>query len=368
MKKKIALITGVTGQDGSYLAEFLLNKNYEVHGIKRRASLINNTARIDHIYEDIHKKGKRFFLHYGDLTDSSSIISIIQKIKPDEIYNLAAQSHVSVSFEIPEYTSDVNALGTLRILEAIRLLNMTKKIKFYQASTSELYGNTKEIPQDEKTKFYPRSPYAVSKLFSYWIVKNYREAYGMHACNGILFNHESPRRGETFVTRKITLGLSKICYGLEKTLYLGNLDALRDWGHARDYAKMQWLMLQQKKPYDLVISTNKQYTVRKFVEISCKALKLKIIWKNKGLKEVGILKSFDKKRFPNLNLNQTIIKIDKKYYRPTEVENLKGDSSLAKRVLGWKPKISFQSMVKEMVEEDLYLSKIELKKNDIQKR
>ena len=368
MKKKIALITGVTGQDGSYLAEFLLNKNYEVHGIKRRASLINNTARIDHIYEDIHKKGKRFYLHYGDLTDSSSIISIIQKIKPDEIYNLAAQSHVSVSFEIPEYTSDVNALGTLRILEAIRLLNMTKKIKFYQASTSELYGNTKEIPQDEKTKFYPRSPYAVSKLFSYWIVKNYREAYGMHACNGILFNHESPRRGETFVTRKITLGLSKICYGLEKTLYLGNLDALRDWGHARDYAKMQWLMLQQKKPYDLVISTNKQHTVRKFVEISCKALKLKIIWKNKGLKEIGILKSFDKKRFPNLKLNQTIIKIDKKYYRPTEVENLKGDSSLAKRVLGWKPKISFKSMVKEMIEEDLYLSKIELKKNDIQKR
>ena len=368
MKKKIALITGITGQDGSYLAEFLLNKNYEVHGIKRRASLINNTARIDHIYEDIHKKGKRFFLHYGDLTDSSSIISIIQKIKPDEIYNLAAQSHVSVSFEIPEYTSDVNALGTLRILEAIRLLNMSKKIKFYQASTSELYGNTKKIPQDEKTKFYPRSPYAVSKLFSYWIVKNYREAYGIHACNGILFNHESPRRGETFVTRKITLGLSKICYGLEKTLYLGNLDALRDWGHARDYAKMQWLMLQQKKPYDLVISTNKQYTVRKFVEISCKALNLNIIWKNKGLKEVGILKSFDKKRFPNLKKNKIIIKIDKKYYRPTEVENLKGDSSLAKRILGWKPKISFQSMVKEMIEEDLYLSKIELKKNDIQKR
>ena len=368
MKKKIALITGVTGQDGSYLAEFLLNKNYEVHGIKRRASLINNTARIDHIYEDIHKKGKRFFLHYGDLTDSSSIISIIQKIKPDEIYNLAAQSHVSVSFEIPEYTSDVNALGTLRILEAIRLLKMTKKIKFYQASTSELYGNTKKIPQDEKTKFYPRSPYAVSKLFSYWIVKNYREAYGIHACNGILFNHESPRRGETFVTRKITLGLSKICYGLEKNLYLGNLDALRDWGHARDYAKMQWLMLQQKKPYDLVISTNKQYTVRKFVELSCKALSIKILWKNKGHKEVGILKSFDKKRFPKLEKNQTIIKIDKKYYRPTEVENLKGDSSLAKRILGWKPKISIQSMVKEMVEEDLYLSKIELKKNDIQKR
>ncbi len=368
MKKKVALITGVTGQDGSYLAEFLLNKGYEVHGIKRRASLINNTARIDHIYEDLHKKGKKFYLHYGDLTDSSSIISIIQKVKPREIYNLAAQSHVSVSFEIPEYTSDVNALGTLRILEAIRLLNMTKKVRFYQASTSELYGSTKKIPQDEKTKFYPRSPYAVSKLFSYWIVKNYREAYGIHASNGILFNHESPRRGETFVTRKITLGLSKICCGLQNTLYLGNLDALRDWGHARDYAKMQWLMLQQKKPNDLVISTNKQYTVRQFVELSCKALNLKITWKNKGVKEVGILKNFNKKIYPKLKINQKIIQIDKKYYRPTEVENLKGNSSLAKKILGWKPETSLKTMVDEMINEDLILSKIELQKNDFQKR
>ena len=368
MKKKIALITGVTGQDGSYLAEFLLDKGYEVHGIKRRASLINNTARIDHIYEDVHKKGKRFFLHYGDLTDSSSIISVIQKVKPDEIYNLAAQSHVSVSFEIPEYTADVNALGTLRILEAIRLLNLTNKVKLYQASTSELYGNTKEIPHNEKTKFYPRSPYAVSKLFSYWIVKNYREAYGIHASNGILFNHESPRRGETFVTRKITLGLSKICSGLQKTLYLGNLNAKRDWGHAKDYAKMQWLMLQQKKPHDLVVSTNKQYSVRKFIELACIALKIKIVWKNKGVNEIGLLKSFDKKIFPKLKTNQIIIKIDKKYYRPTEVENLKGNSSLAKKVLGWKPKISLKSMINEMIEEDLYLSKIELKKNDIKKR
>jgi GDPmannose 4,6-dehydratase len=368
MKKKIALITGVTGQDGSYLAEFLLNKNYQVHGIKRRASLINNTARIDHIYEDIHKKGKSFFLHYGDLTDSSSIINIIKKVKPDEIYNLAAQSHVSVSFEIPEYTSDVNALGTLRILEAIRLLNLSKKVRFYQASTSELYGNTKKIPQDEKTQFYPRSPYAVSKLFSYWIVKNYREAYGIHASNGILFNHESPRRGETFVTRKITLGISKICFGLQDTLYLGNLDALRDWGHAKDYAKMQWLMLQQQKPHDLVVSTNKQHTVRKFVELCCDTLNLKIVWKNKGIKEIGILKSFDKKKFPKLKKNQIIIRINKKYYRPTEVENLKGNSSLAKKILGWKPTISLKSMVSEMIEEDTYLSKIELKKNDIQKR
>jgi len=368
MKKKIALITGVTGQDGSYLSEFLLEKGYEVHGIKRRASLINNTARIDHIYEDIHKKGKKFYLHYGDLTDSTSIINIIKKVKPIEIYNLAAQSHVSVSFEIPVYTADVNALGTLRILEAIRLLNLTKKVRFYQASTSELYGNTRQIPQNEKTKFYPRSPYAVSKLFSYWIVKNYREAYGIHASNGILFNHESPRRGETFVTRKITLGLTKVCSGLQKRLYLGNLNALRDWGHAKDYAKMQWLMLQQKKPNDMVISTNKQYSVRKFVELSCNALGIKIIWKNKGVKEIGIVKKFNKKIFPKLNENQIIIKVDKKYYRPTEVENLKGNSSLAKKVLGWKPKISLNSMIVEMIEEDLFLSKVELKKNDIKKR
>jgi GDPmannose 4,6-dehydratase len=367
MKSKIALITGITGQDGSYLAEFLLEKGYYVHGIKRRASLINNTARIDHIYEDTHKVGKKFSLHYGDLTDSSSIISIIKKVKPDEIYNLAAQSHVSVSFEIPEYTSDVNALGTLRILEAIRLLEMKKKVKLYQASTSELYGSTKQVPQDEKTKFYPRSPYAVSKLFSYWIIKNYREAYGIHASNGILFNHESPRRGETFVTRKITIGLTKICSGLEKTLYLGNLNALRDWGHARDYAKMQWLMLQQKKPNDLVISTNKQYTVRKFIELACDALKIKIIWKNKGTKEVGILKSFNQNMYPSLKFNQVIIRIDKRYYRPTEVENLKGDSSLAKKILGWKPETTLKTMINEMIEEDLYLSKVELGKNDIKK-
>jgi GDPmannose 4,6-dehydratase len=367
MKKKIALITGVTGQDGSYLSEFLLDKGYTVHGIKRRASLINNTARIDHIYEDLHKKGKKFFLHYGDLTDTSSILSIIQKVNPTEIYNLAAQSHVSVSFEIPEYTADVNALGALRILEAIRLLNLNKKIRFYQASTSELFGNTKEVPQNENTRFNPRSPYAVSKLFSYWITKNYREAYGIHASNGILFNHESPRRGETFVTRKITLGLTKICSGLQKTLFLGNLNALRDWGHAKDYAEMQWLMLQQKKPNDLIISTNKQYSVRKFVEYSCEALKIKLLWKNKGLNEIGILKSFDKKKYPKLKLNQTIIKIDKKYYRPTEVENLRGNYNLAKKILGWKPKISLKSMVYEMIQEDMSLSKIELKKNDIKK-
>ena len=367
MKRKIALITGVTGQDGSYLAELLLKKGYFVHGIKRRASLINSTARIDHIYQDIHEKNQRFFLHYGDLTDSSSIINIIKKVNPDEIYNLAAQSHVSVSFEIPVYTADVNALGTLRILEAIRLLNLTKKIKFYQASTSELYGGTKEIPQTEKTKFYPRSPYAISKLFSYWIVKNYREAYGIHASNGILFNHESPRRGETFVTRKITSGISKISLGLQKILYLGNLNALRDWGHAKDYAEMQWLMLQQKKPSDLVVSSDKQYSVRKFVELSCKALKIKIVWKNKGTKEVGVIKNFDRKKTPNLKINQTIIRIDKKYYRPTEVENLKGNSSLARKILKWKPKISLKSMIDEMIKEDVYLSKIELNKNDIKK-
>ena len=368
MKKKIALITGITGQDGSYLAEFLLEKGYIVHGIKRRASLINNTSRIDHIYEDAYKKKRKFFLHYGDLTDTSAIIRIIKETKPDEIYNLAAQSHVSVSFEIPEYTADVNALGTLRILEAIRLLNKTKKVKFYQASTSELYGNTKKIPQDEKTKFHPRSPYAVSKLFSYWIVKNYREAYGIHASNGILFNHESPRRGETFVTRKITLGLSKICFGLQKTLYLGNLDTLRDWGHARDYAKMQWMMLQQKKPNDLVVSTNKQFSVRNFIELSCEALKIGIKWHNKGLKEVGVLKKFNEKMYPKLKKNQKIIKIDKKYYRPTEVENLRGNSNLAKKILGWKPTISLKSMVNEMINEDLNLSKIEMRKNDIKKR
>mgnify|MGYP006091024325 FL=1 len=338
MKK--SLITGITGQDGSYLAEFLLNKGYEVHGIKRRTSLIN-TGRIDHLYQDPHKKKRNLILHHGDLTDSTSLIRIIQEVQPDEIYNLAAQSHVAVSFEEPEYTANSDALGTLRILEAIRILKLEKKTKFYQASTSELYGATKEIPQNENTPFYPRSPYGVAKLYSYWITVNYREAYNMFACNGILFNHESPVRGETFVTRKITRGLVRIKLGYQKKLYLGNLDALRDWGHAKDYVEAQWLMLQQKKPEDFVIATGKQYSVRDFINSASKNLDMKIKWSGKGLNEVGSYKGKD------------IIKVDRRYFRPTEVDTLLGDAKKAKVKLKWSPKISFESLVKEMVDQDL---------------
>ncbi len=339
MKK--ALITGVTGQDGAYLAEFLLEKGYEVHGVKRRTSLFN-TARIDHIYEDPHRPDPRFVLHYGDMTDSSSLIHIMQKVQPDEVYNLAAQSHVQVSFEEPEYTANSDALGVLRLLEAIRILGMEKKTKFYQASTSELYGLVRETPQTETTPFYPRSPYAVAKLYGYWIVVNYREAYGMYACNGILFNHESPMRGETFVTRKITRGLARIKVGLQKELFLGNLDAKRDWGHARDYIEMQWLMLQQEKPQDFVIATGEQYSVREFVQRCAKLLELELTWSGTGLEE----KAVD-------NNGSTVIAVDPRYFRPTEVETLLGDPSKAKRELGWTPRTSFDELVREMVESDL---------------
>ena len=335
-----ALITGITGQDGSYLAEFLLSKGYEVHGIKRRTSLIN-TGRIDHLFQENHEPNLKFILHHGDLTDSTSLIRIIQEVQPDEIYNLAAQSHVKVSFEEPEYTANSDALGALRILEAIRILKLEKKTKYYQASTSELYGSVKESPQSEKTPFYPRSPYGVAKLYAYWITVNYREAYGIYACNGILFNHESPVRGETFVTRKITRALTRIKLGLQKTLYLGNLNALRDWGHAKDYVEVQWLMLQQEKPDDFVIATGKQYSVRDFVNLAAQNLDMKIKWKGKDENEIGIFE------------NKEIIKVDTNYYRPTEVESLLGDSSKAKKILGWEPKITFEDLVKEMVEEDL---------------
>jgi len=338
MKK--ALITGVTGQDGSYLAKFLLDKGYEVHGIKRRTSLIN-TDRIDHLFQDPHENNIKFILHHGDLTDSTSLIRIIQEVQPDEIYNLAAQSHVKVSFEEPEYTANSDALGALRILEAIRILKLEKKTKYYQASTSELYGDVRETPQNEKTPFYPRSPYGVAKLYAYWITINYREAYGIFACNGILFNHESPVRGETFVTRKITRALTRIKLGLQKTLYLGNLNAMRDWGHAKDYVEVQWLMLQQDKPDDFVIATGKQHSVRDFINLTAKNLDMKIEWKGKAENEIGIFE------------NKEIIKVDTNYYRPTEVESLIGDASKAKRILGWEPKVSFESIIKEMVEEDL---------------
>ena len=341
MKK--ALITGITGQDGSYLAEFLLNKGYEVHGVKRRTSLFN-TNRIDHLYQDPHIHKRNFILHHGDLTDTSSLIKIIQNIQPDEIYNLAAQSHVAVSFEVPEYTANSDALGTLRILEAIRILKLEKKTKFYQASTSELFGKVVDIPQNETTPFHPRSPYAAAKLYAYWITVNYREAYNIYACNGILFNHESPVRGETFVTRKITRALTRIKLGLQKTLYLGNLDAMRDWGHAKDYVEVQWLMLQQKTPEDFVISTGQQYSVRDFVNIAAKELGYKIIWKGKGKNEKGLVDG------------KVIVKVDKNYFRPTEVETLLGDASKAKRKLGWVPKISFKKLVSEMVREDLKLA------------
>ncbi len=338
---KRALITGVTGQDGAYLAQFLLAKGYEVHGIKRRASLFN-TSRIDHIYEDPHNPNPHFILHYGDLTDSSSLIHIVQKVQPDEIYNLGAQSHVQVSFEQPEYTADADALGPLRLLEAIRILGLEKKTKFYQASTSELYGLVQEIPQRETTPFYPRSPYAVAKMYAFWICVNYREAYGIFACNGILFNHESPLRGETFVTRKITRGLARIKVGLQDTLYLGNLDAKRDWGHARDYVEMQWLMLQQDKPQDFVIATGHQYSVREFVQRCAKRLELDLTWKGSGVEE----KAFDRN-------GKLVVAVDPRYFRPTEVETLLGDPGKAQRELGWTPRTSFEQLVEEMVAADL---------------
>jgi len=345
--RKVALITGVTGQDGSYLAQFLLEKGYEVHGIKRRASSFN-TSRIDHLYKDPHEEAVNFFLHHGDLTDSVSLIKIIEQVQPDEIYNLAAQSHVAVSFEVPEYTANSDALGTLRVLEAIRILKMEKKTRFYQASTSELYGLAQQIPQNEETPFHPRSPYAVAKLYAYWITVNYREAYDIFACNGILFNHESPVRGENFVTRKITRALVRIKLGLQKTLYLGNLDAKRDWGHARDYVEMQWLMLQQSIPEDFVISTGIQHTVREFVEHAAKELEINLTWKGSKLSEKG----YD-------DNNNCIISIDPIYFRPSEVDSLLGDSSKAKKKLGWKPKITFSDLVKEMVQEDLEIAKKE---------
>ena len=342
MKK--ALITGITGQDGSYLAEFLISKNYEVHGIKRRTSLIN-TDRIDHLYQEPNETDRKLILHHGDLTDSTSLIRIIQEVQPDEIYNLAAQSHVAVSFEEPEYTANSDAIGALRILEAIRILKLEKKTKYYQASTSELYGSVQETPQTEKTPFYPRSPYGVAKLYAYWITVNYREAYGIYACNGILFNHESPVRGETFVTRKITRALSRIKLGLQKELYLGNLNALRDWGHAKDFVEAQWLMLQQEIPEDFVIATGKQYSVKDFINETAKNLEMKIEWSGKDLNEAGSFEGKD------------IIKVDSRYFRPTEVETLLGDATKAKEKLNWIPRISFEAMVREMTEEDFKLAK-----------
>ena len=346
MKPKVALITGVTGQDGSYLAEFLLDKGYIVHGIKRRSSSFN-TDRIDHIYQDIHSKKRSFILHYGDLTDTSNLVRIIQEILPDEIYNLGAQSHVGVSFESPEYTADVDAIGTLRLLEAIRILKLCKKTKFYQASSSELFGMAQEIPQTEKTAFYPRSPYAVAKLYAYWITINYREAYNMFACNGILFNHESPVRGETFVTRKITRALARISLGLQDTLYLGNIESKRDWGHAKDYVEMQWLMLQQDEPDDFCIATGIQYSVRNFVDFAWQYLGNKVNWEGNGIDEKG----FDSKT------GNLIVAIDPRYFRPTEVETLLGDPKKAKEKLGWEPKISLEDMIQEMMENDLDLAK-----------
>jgi GDPmannose 4,6-dehydratase len=341
MKQKIALITGITGQDGSYLAEFLLKKNYVVHGIKRRTSLFN-TDRIDHLYQDPQVDNRNFMLHYGDMTDSSSLLHIIQKVQPDEIYNLAAQSHVAVSFEEPEYTANSDALGALRILEAIRILDLQDKTRFYQASTSELYGLVQEVPQKETTPFYPRSPYAVAKLYAYWITINYREAYGIFACNGILFNHESPVRGETFVTRKITRGLARIKLGLQDCLYLGNLDAKRDWGHAKDYVEAKWRILQQDHPEDFVIATGIQYSVREFIEAATKEIGINISWKGKGIDEKG----YDEQ-------GKCIVAVDERYFRPTEVESLLGDASKAKEKLGWTPKTTFSELVSEMIREDL---------------
>ena len=345
---KSALITGVTGQDGSYLAELLLDKGYIVHGLRRRSSLFN-TNRVDHFYQDPHIDNTRFFLHYGDLTDASNLTRIIAETQPDEIYNLGAQSHVAVSFEAPDYTSDVDALGTLRLLEAIRFLRLERKTRFYQASTSELYGLARETPQTEKTPFYPRSPYAVAKLYAYWITVNYREAYGVYACNGILFNHESSRRGETFVTRKITRGLSNIAFGLEPCLYMGNLDALRDWGHAKDYVEMQWLMLQQKKPRDFVIASGVQYSVRQFIEFAAAEIGITLEWQGKGTEEKGIIADVSGNKAPNLRVGDIIIRVDPGYFRPAEVDSLLGDATLAREKLGWSPKTGIQDIVHEMM-------------------
>ena len=348
--QKVALITGVTGQDGAYLAELLLSKGYIVHGIKRRASLFN-TDRIDHLYQDPHEEQRRFILHHGDMTDSSSLIRIIQAVKPDEIYNLAAQSHVAVSFEEPEYTANADGMGALRILEAIRILDLTKTTRFYQASTSELYGKVQEIPQSETTPFYPRSPYAVAKMYAYWITVNYREAYGIYACNGILFNHESPLRGETFVTRKITRALARISLGLQDKLFLGNLDSLRDWGHAKDYVEMQWLMMQQDVAEDFVIATGEQHSVREFVTLTAKHLGISLQWEGKGEKEQGIV--VDVGVDARVKVGDVIVEVDPRYFRPTEVETLLGDPGKAKRELGWTPRTSFDELVREMVESDL---------------
>jgi GDPmannose 4,6-dehydratase len=347
---KKALITGVTGQDGAYLAEFLLNKGYEVHGVKRRTSLFN-TDRIDHLYQDPHEKGRRFILHHGDMTDSSSLVHVIQKVLPDEIYNLAAQSHVQVSFEEPEYTANSDALGALRVLEAIRVLGLEKKTRFYQASTSELYGLVRETPQTEATPFYPRSPYAVAKLYAYWITVNYREAYGMYACNGILFNHESPVRGETFVTRKITRAMARIALGLQDCLYLGNLDALRDWGHAKDYVHMQWLMLQQEQPEDFVIATGVQYSVRQFVEMAAAELGIRLRFDGEGERETATVVSVEGAQAA-VKAGQVVVRVDPRYYRPTEVETLLGDASKARIKLGWTPQIGLPELVREMVAAD----------------
>ena len=361
MKK--ALITGITGQDGSYLAEFLLDKGYEVHGIKRRASSFN-TERIDHLYQDPHVNNPSLYLHYGDLSDTSNLTRIIREVRPDEIYNLGAQSHVAVSFEVPEYTADVDALGTLRLLEAVRFLGLESTTRFYQAATSELYGLVQETPQKETTPFHPRSPYAVAKLYAYWITVNYREAYGMYACNGILFNHESPRRGETFVTRKITRAMANIAHGLESELYLGNMDALRDWGHAKDYVRMQWMMLQQDEPEDFVIATGTQITVREFVQLTAAEVGVTLKFSGQGVDEVGVVASVDKSRAPELNEGDVIVRVDKRYFRPAEVETLLGDPSKAREKLGWEPEITVQEMCVEMVAHDVDVAK----KNALLKR
>ena len=356
MKKKVALITGITGQDGSYLAEFLLDKGYEVHGIKRRASSFN-TERVDHLYKDIHENNLNFFLHYGDLTDTSNLTRILQQIQPDEVYNLGAQSHVAVSFESPEYTADVVAIGTLRLLESIHFLGMEKKTRFYQASTSELYGFVQETPQKETTPFYPRSPYAAAKMYAYWITVNYRESYGMYACNGILFNHESPRRGETFVTRKITRAISNISQGLEKCVFLGNMNALRDWGHAKDYVRMQWMMLQQEKPEDFVIATGKQISVRDFVCMTARQLGIELEFTGKGVDEVATVVSVTGNDAKSVKVGDVIVRVDPRYFRPTEVETLLGDPTKAKELLGWVPEITVEEMCAEMVANDLAKAK-----------
>ena len=353
---KRALITGVTGQDGSYLAEFLLEKGYEVHGIKRRASSFN-TDRVDHIYQDPHEHRQRFALHYGDLSDTSNLTRILQEVRPDEVYNLGAQSHVAVSFEAPEYTADVDGIGTLRLLEAIRLLGLEKTTRFYQASTSELYGLVQETPQRESTPFYPRSPYAAAKLYAYWITVNYRESYGMHACNGILFNHESPRRGETFVTRKVTRGLANIAQGLESRLYMGNLDALRDWGHARDFVAMQWLMLQQETPRDYVIATGRQVSVRDFIRMTAQNLGIALRFEGEGAEERGIVEAVAGEDAPGVRVGDTVVEVDPAYFRPAEVETLLGDPSKAKRELGWEPETTVEALCAEMTAHDLATAK-----------